>query len=44
MSYKVMDSPNASQQPSTQFKAHIDPAGNIASHGRLGSVSLFYSI
>ncbi|EFR01160.1 meiotic coiled-coil protein 2 [Nannizzia gypsea CBS 118893] len=37
MSYKGMDSSNASQKPSTQFKAHIDPAGNIASHGRLGS-------
>ena len=41
MSYKVMSSSNAFQKPSSQCKAHVDPTGNIASHGRLGSVSIF---
>lgn len=41
MSYKVMISSIASQKPSSQCKAHVDPTGSIVSHGRLGSVSIF---
>ncbi|EZF22274.1 hypothetical protein H112_04730 [Trichophyton rubrum D6] len=40
MSYKVMSSSNAFQKPSSQCKAHVDPTGNIASHGRLGSETM----
>ncbi|KAK2871610.1 hypothetical protein FQN49_003013 [Arthroderma sp. PD_2] len=38
MSYKVMDSPNASRKPSIQLHAQFDSAGsNTASHGRFVS-------